>query len=188
MGPLLYLNEPDKYTVSLGLKMFIDQDSVADYGGMVAMSLVALLPVLAFFVAFQRYLIDGMATSGSEGLTAVATKARARAARRPRLMNRFALFAECLLTGVWIAVAALPLVTFPPAFAAGARHLRRLPRQEHGGLARVRRRRPDRRPRRMAGRRCRVGRGGSLLRRPRGRPGRGCPAGRSSARVGVARA
>jgi len=67
MGPLIYLNEPSKYTVSLGLKMFVDQEGVADYGGMIAMSLVALLPVLAFFLAFQRYLIDGMATSGLKG-------------------------------------------------------------------------------------------------------------------------
>ncbi|MFF0222311.1 carbohydrate ABC transporter permease [Streptomyces sp. NPDC004629] len=64
MGPLIYLNEPGKYTVSLGLMMFRDSDGVAaDYGGMIAMSLVALLPVLLFFLAFQRYLIDGMATS-----------------------------------------------------------------------------------------------------------------------------
>ncbi|MCG0289825.1 carbohydrate ABC transporter permease [Streptomyces sp. PSAA01] len=67
IGPLLYLNEPDKYTVSLGLKLFIDQDSVADYGGMVAMSLVALLPVLLFFLAFQRHLVEGAATSGLKG-------------------------------------------------------------------------------------------------------------------------
>ncbi|MFD7319481.1 carbohydrate ABC transporter permease [Streptomyces sp. NPDC059875] len=67
MGPLIYLNEPEKYTVSLGLKMFVDQDGVANYGGMIAMSLVALVPVLAFFLAFQRYLIDGMATSGLKG-------------------------------------------------------------------------------------------------------------------------
>ncbi|MFE5162176.1 carbohydrate ABC transporter permease [Streptomyces sp. NPDC056697] len=67
IGPLLYLNEPDKYTVSLGLKLCIDQDSVADYGGMVAMSLVALLPVLLFFLAFQRYLVEGAATSGLKG-------------------------------------------------------------------------------------------------------------------------
>ncbi|MFF7260254.1 carbohydrate ABC transporter permease [Streptomyces sp. NPDC008159] len=67
MGPLIYLNDPEKYTVSLGLKMFVDQDAVANYGGMIAMSLVALLPVLAFFLAFQRYLIDGMATSGLKG-------------------------------------------------------------------------------------------------------------------------
>jgi multiple sugar transport system permease protein len=67
MGPLIYLNDPSKYTVSLGLKMFVDQEGVANYGGMIAMSLVALLPVLAFFLAFQRYLIDGMATSGLKG-------------------------------------------------------------------------------------------------------------------------
>ncbi|GGV40882.1 sugar ABC transporter permease [Streptomyces longisporoflavus] len=67
MGPLIYLNDPSKYTVSLGLKMFVDQEGVANYGGMIAMSLIALLPVLAFFLAFQRYLIDGMATSGLKG-------------------------------------------------------------------------------------------------------------------------
>ncbi|MGW0904820.1 carbohydrate ABC transporter permease [Streptomyces sp. NPDC002853] len=67
MGPLIYLNDPSKYTVSLGLKMFVDQVGLANYGGMIAMSLVALLPVLAFFLAFQRYLIDGMATSGLKG-------------------------------------------------------------------------------------------------------------------------
>ncbi|WP_420032649.1 carbohydrate ABC transporter permease [Streptomyces sp. cg28] len=64
MGPLIYLNSPSKYTVSLGLMMFRDQEGISNYGGQVAMSLVALIPVIAFFAAFQRYLIDGMATSG----------------------------------------------------------------------------------------------------------------------------
>ncbi|GAA2437365.1 carbohydrate ABC transporter permease [Streptomyces macrosporus] len=67
LGPLLYLNEPEKYTVSLGLKMFMDQDSLADYGGMIAMSMAALLPVLLFFLAFQRHLVEGAATSGLKG-------------------------------------------------------------------------------------------------------------------------
>lgn len=48
--------------------------------------------------------------------------------------ERFALFAECLLTGVWIAVASLGVVTYPAAFAAGARHLRRRTSHEGGGL------------------------------------------------------
>ncbi|MEV5431372.1 hypothetical protein [Streptomyces sp. NPDC052701] len=47
--------------------------------------------------------------------------------------ERFALFAECLLTGVWIAVACLGVVTYPAAFAAGARHLRRRIAHEGGG-------------------------------------------------------
>ncbi|MFG2557234.1 carbohydrate ABC transporter permease [Streptomyces sp. NPDC048581] len=67
MGPLIYLNTPDKYTVSLGLMMFRDQEGISNYGSMIAMSLVALVPVIAFFMAFQRYLIDGMATSGLKG-------------------------------------------------------------------------------------------------------------------------
>ncbi|MFD8237274.1 hypothetical protein ACFV20_36035 [Streptomyces sp. NPDC059696] len=47
--------------------------------------------------------------------------------------ERFAVFAECLLTGVWIAVASLGVVTCPAAFAAGARHLRRRTAHEGGG-------------------------------------------------------
>ncbi|MFG2702214.1 hypothetical protein [Streptomyces sp. NPDC048386] len=47
--------------------------------------------------------------------------------------ERFGVFAECLLTGVWIAVASLGVVTCPAAFAAGARHLRRRTGQVGGG-------------------------------------------------------
>ncbi|MFD5544061.1 hypothetical protein ACFWIJ_41255, partial [Streptomyces sp. NPDC127079] len=49
------------------------------------------------------------------------------------LSERFGVFAECLLTGVWIAVASLGVVTWPAAFAAGARHLRRRTGQVGGG-------------------------------------------------------
>lgn len=49
------------------------------------------------------------------------------------LSDRFGVFAECLLTGVWIAVASLGVVTWPAAFAAGARHLRRRTGQVGGG-------------------------------------------------------
>ncbi|BBJ39650.1 hypothetical protein SSPO_023680 [Streptomyces antimycoticus] len=49
-----------------------------------------------------------------------------RTARRPaRGTLRFALFAECLLTGVWMVLVALPVITLLPAFAAGCAHLRR---------------------------------------------------------------
>jgi hypothetical protein len=67
------------------------------------------------------------------------TEARATARTEPgergesRFASGFALFAECLLTGVWIAVVSLPLVTYPAAFAAGARHLGRRLAHERGG-------------------------------------------------------
>ncbi|WP_406064471.1 hypothetical protein OG462_36430 [Streptomyces sp. NBC_01077] len=53
---------------------------------------------------------------------------------RARFLARFAVFAECLLVGVWIAVAALPLFTLPAALAAGAAHLRRWTGDEETGL------------------------------------------------------
>ncbi|MFF0012396.1 hypothetical protein [Streptomyces sp. NPDC005374] len=60
---------------------------------------------------------------------------RVKARRRASVFGgeRFAVFAESLLTGVWIAVACLGLVTYPAAFAAGARHLRRRTGHEAGG-------------------------------------------------------
>ncbi|MEU6538722.1 hypothetical protein [Streptomyces sp. NPDC047000] len=67
-------------------------------------------------------------------------RARARAGARTRargdsvIGERFALFAEVLLTGVWITVASLGIVTVPAAFAAGARHLRRRTTHQGGGL------------------------------------------------------
>ncbi len=62
-------------------------------------------------------------------------RVKSRAPRKESVFGeRFAVFAECLLTGVWIAVACLGVVTYPAAFAAGARHLRRRTTHEGGGL------------------------------------------------------
>ncbi|MGD6750711.1 hypothetical protein [Streptomyces sp. BH105] len=61
------------------------------------------------------------------------------AVRKPRPVAEsrrrvgFTVFAESLLTGVWIALASVPVVTAPAAFAAGARHLRRHVTQQVGG-------------------------------------------------------
>jgi hypothetical protein len=60
-------------------------------------------------------------------------QAREKARKESVFGERFGVFAECLLTGVWIAVACLGLVTYPAAFAAGARHLRRHTGHEGGG-------------------------------------------------------
>ncbi|MER7520348.1 hypothetical protein [Streptomyces sp. NPDC126499] len=60
-------------------------------------------------------------------------RARDAAPARARFAARFGVFAECLLVGVWIALAALPLVTLPAALAAGAGHLRRWTADEETG-------------------------------------------------------
>jgi multiple sugar transport system permease protein len=63
-GPLIYLNDMQKFTVQLGLRSFVDSSSESDWGGLFAMSTLSLVPVFFFFLFFQRLLIEGIATTG----------------------------------------------------------------------------------------------------------------------------
>ncbi|MEU4247056.1 carbohydrate ABC transporter permease [Amycolatopsis sp. NPDC026612] len=64
---LIYLNDPGRFTLPLALQIFVDQTSQSAFGPMFAMSVLALLPIGLFFFAFQRYLVEGVATSGLKG-------------------------------------------------------------------------------------------------------------------------
>lgn len=64
LGPVLYLNRPSLYPVSMGLKMFLDSETISNWGAMFAMSVLSLLPVLAVFFMFQKYIVEGISTSG----------------------------------------------------------------------------------------------------------------------------
>lgn len=66
-GPLLYLKSPDLYPLPIALRIFVDQTSTSDYGAQIAMAVLALVPVLLFFLVFQRYLVAGVATQGLKG-------------------------------------------------------------------------------------------------------------------------
>ena len=66
-GPLVYLSKPNTYTVSLALKLFADSGSTTDYGAMFAMSALSLLPVFLIFLFFNRYLVEGISSSGIKG-------------------------------------------------------------------------------------------------------------------------
>jgi multiple sugar transport system permease protein len=66
MGPLIYLNSPEKYTVSIGLKMF--QDSyVTSIEQLMAASLIHIMPMILLFFVGQRYFLRGIAMSGLGG-------------------------------------------------------------------------------------------------------------------------
>jgi multiple sugar transport system permease protein len=67
LSQLVYLNDPDTYTLPLALRLYIDQTSESAFGPMFAMSVLSILPVICFFLAFQRYLVQGVATSGLKG-------------------------------------------------------------------------------------------------------------------------
>lgn len=64
INPLLYLNKPSLYPVSLALKLFLDGDSLNNWGGMFAMATLSLAPIVAVFLIFQKYIVEGISTSG----------------------------------------------------------------------------------------------------------------------------
>lgn len=64
LGPLVYLNDMKDYTVPLALRSFISSDGVSQYGPMFAVSILSILPIILFFVIFQRLIIRGIAMSG----------------------------------------------------------------------------------------------------------------------------
>lgn len=63
-GPLIYLNRMQDYTVTLGLRTFVDSTGESDFGGLFAMSVLSIVPIFLFFLIFQRFLIEGIATTG----------------------------------------------------------------------------------------------------------------------------
>lgn len=67
LGPLLYLSNPNLYTVSVALRTFSDAGSTTDWGAIFAMLTLSLVPVFVIFVFFQRYLVEGIATTGLKG-------------------------------------------------------------------------------------------------------------------------
>jgi pectin-derived oligosaccharide transport system permease protein len=64
---LVYLSDLKSYTAPVALTLFIDSTSESAVGPMFAMSLLSLVPVFLFFVAFQRLLVEGINTSGLKG-------------------------------------------------------------------------------------------------------------------------
>lgn len=65
LGPLLYLSKNSLWTVPLGLNAFLDSTGgESSYGALFAMATLSLAPLVAVFIAFQRLLIEGIATSG----------------------------------------------------------------------------------------------------------------------------
>ena len=66
LGPLIYLKSEAKKTIQLGLKMFIGQYA-AEYGLIMAGSIITLIPVLVVFLALQKYFVEGVAATGIKG-------------------------------------------------------------------------------------------------------------------------
>ncbi|MBV7700264.1 carbohydrate ABC transporter permease [Streptomyces sp. TRM70350] len=63
---LIYLTDPTMYTTPLALRAFVDQQTATDWGSVFAMSVVSLVPVFLVFLAGQRFLLRGIATTGGK--------------------------------------------------------------------------------------------------------------------------
>lgn len=64
--PLIYLNATEKFTVALGLTLFQGRMN-REIPGLMAMTLVSMIPVLITFFIAQRYFVQGIVISGVKG-------------------------------------------------------------------------------------------------------------------------
>jgi multiple sugar transport system permease protein len=63
MGPLIYLHDPDRWTLSIGLKQFIRENSVA-WGPLMAAAALFTIPIIVFYFFVQKKFIEGISITG----------------------------------------------------------------------------------------------------------------------------
>ncbi len=66
LGPLIYLNSPNLFTITLGLTRFMGRTSVEIQYLMAMTAVSTLLPITIFFLT-QRYFIQGIVITGIKG-------------------------------------------------------------------------------------------------------------------------
>lgn len=69
MGPLIYLNNPDQYTLALGLANLKNnfQELGTSWSLLLTASVIFTIPMVVIFFMFQRYFIQGVAHTGIKG-------------------------------------------------------------------------------------------------------------------------
>lgn len=67
LGPLVYLQRPEQFTLALGLQSFQSQHSGTTWNQLMAASVMVVLPVLVLFFLAQKTFIEGIATTGMKG-------------------------------------------------------------------------------------------------------------------------
>lgn len=67
LGPLVYLQRPEQFTLALGLQNFQSQHGGTNWPQLMAASVMVILPVLMLFFLAQRTFIEGISTTGIKG-------------------------------------------------------------------------------------------------------------------------
>jgi ABC-type glycerol-3-phosphate transport system permease component len=63
LWPLIVLRDPSLYTLPIGLQ-FLQGQYQTDYGALMAMTLITVGPLVVLFLVFQRWFVQGFATTG----------------------------------------------------------------------------------------------------------------------------
>ena len=72
-APLIYLSDPDKYTLAVGLAIWNNSVStnfvcrVGDPSPLMAMSLITVIPIMILYAVAQKYFVEGVVTSDLKG-------------------------------------------------------------------------------------------------------------------------
>ncbi len=67
LGPLIFLTEPDTFTMALGLQQYQSQEGGSEWHLLMAASCMLSAPVIALFFFTQRTFIQGISTTGMKG-------------------------------------------------------------------------------------------------------------------------
>jgi multiple sugar transport system permease protein len=67
LGPLIYLRNPDLWTIQLGLKSFVSSLYDTNYALLFAGLVISVIPIAIIFLLGQKYFVEGIATSGMKG-------------------------------------------------------------------------------------------------------------------------
>ncbi|MWV51280.1 ABC transporter permease subunit [Rathayibacter sp. VKM Ac-2803] len=67
LGPLIYLRNPDLWTIQLGLQSFVSTLYDANYALLFAGLTISVVPIAVVFLLGQKYFVEGIATSGLKG-------------------------------------------------------------------------------------------------------------------------
>ncbi len=67
LGPLIYLRDPELWTIQLGLKSFVSNLFDTNYALLFAGLTISVIPIAVIFLLGQKYFVEGIATSGMKG-------------------------------------------------------------------------------------------------------------------------
>jgi multiple sugar transport system permease protein len=67
LGPLIYLNDQENFTLALGLQFFQSKSGGTEWHFLMAASCLVVLPVIVVFLFAQRSFVEGIATTGLKG-------------------------------------------------------------------------------------------------------------------------